>query len=130
MATRAARLSVFFFAISLTVAPVHAQRSTAATDNPETLLNLARLDADAGRLDRAISNYERSIAIIDGPVPPGVNGTTAAQWKAFAPVAKLNLGILYAAKGIDFFQANDLGQAIALFRTSLVWNPHSRDIRY
>jgi tetratricopeptide (TPR) repeat protein len=130
MATRAVRLLVLLLVIGLAAPHAHAQRTAGNADNPETLLNLARLDADAGRLDRAISNYERSIAIIDGPLPPGVNGTTAAQWKAFAPVAKLNLGILYAAKGIDFFQAHDLTQAISLFRTSLVWNPYSRDIRY
>jgi tetratricopeptide (TPR) repeat protein len=130
MATRAVRLLVLLFAIGLTATRAHAQPAAGNADSPEALLNLARLDADAGRLDRAISNYERSIAIIDGPRPPGVNGTTAAQWKAFAPIAKLNLGILYAAKGVDFFQANDLRQAISLFRTSLVWNPYSRDIRY
>ena len=36
-------------------------------------------------------------------------GSTAAPWKTFEPIAELNLGILYAAKGIEFFQANDLG---------------------
>jgi tetratricopeptide (TPR) repeat protein len=99
-------------------------------ENPAALLNLARLDADAGRLDGAISNYERLLAIIDTPLSPGPNGATAAQWKALAPVAKLNLGLLYAAKGIDFFQVDDLDDAISSFRTSLEWNPYSRDIRY
>src|SRR4051812_44735545 len=118
MMRRTIRLLVLICVIGAAAISVHAQRTGASADNPETLLNLARHDADAGQLDRAISNYERSIAIIDGPRPAGVSGTTAAQWKAFAPVAKLNLGILYAAKGIDFFQANDLPQAISLFRTS------------
>ena len=130
MATCVARLLLFAFAIGLTAGRAYGQRPSAPADNPEALLNLARLDVDAGRLDRAISNYERSLAIMDGPRPPDVDGATAAQWKTLEPVAKLNLGILYAAKGIDFFQANDLGQAISLFRTSLQWNPYSRDIRY
>ena len=130
MATRVARLLLLAFAIGLTAGRAYGQPPSAPPDNPEALLNLARLDVDAGRLDRAISNYERSLAIIDGARPPDVDGATAAQWKTLEPVAKLNLGILYAAKGIDFFQANDLGQAISLFRTSLQWNPYSRDIRY
>ena len=130
MPTRASRLLLVASVIGLTAGRAYGQRSPAPAENPEALLGLARLDADAGRLDGAIANYERSLAIIDGPRPPGVDGETAAQWKTIEPVAKLNLGILYAAKGIDFFQANDLGQAISLFRTSLRWNPYSRDIRY
>jgi tetratricopeptide (TPR) repeat protein len=115
------------FQVSLIAFPAvgaHAQRVSDPVENPEMLVNLARLDADAGRLDKAISNYERSVEIIDGPLPPGVDGATATQW------AKLNLGFLYAAKGVDFFQANNLDDAIASFRTSLAWNPYSRDIRY
>ena len=130
MTTRVARLLLVVCVIGLAAGRAYGQRAFAPIENPETLLNLARLDADAGRVDLAISNYERSLAIIDGPRPPGVDGATAAQWKTLEPVAKLNLGILYASKGIDFFQANDLGQAISLFQTSLQWNPYSRDIRY
>lgn len=127
---RAARLLLVVSVIGLTAGGAYGQRPSAPAENPEALLSLARLDADAGRLDQAISNYERSLAIIGGPRPPGVDGATAAQWKTLEPVAKLNLGILYAAQGIDFFQANDLDQAISRFRTSLQWNPYSRDIRY
>ena len=116
--------------ISTLTARAYGQGAPTLTDNPEALLNLARLDADAGRLEQAISNYERSLAIIDGPLPPGVDRATAAQWKTLEPVAKLNLGILHAAKGIDFFQADSLNDAISSFRTSLEWNPYSRDIRY
>lgn len=130
MATRGARLLVLLFVVGLTASRASGQRASAPVENPETLLNLARLDADAGQLDRAISNYERSLAIIDGPLPPGVDSATAAQWKTLEPVAKLNLGILYAAKGIDFFQADNLNEAISSFRTSLGWNPYSRDVRY
>ena len=80
--------------VGLAAARAAGQGASPPVDSPAALLNLARLDADAGRLDRAISNYERSLAIIDGPLPPGVDGATAAQWKSLAPVAKLNLGIL------------------------------------
>ncbi len=125
-----ARLVFQLFLIALTAGRAYGQRASAPVENPESLLNLARLDTDAGRLDQAIANYERSLAIIDGPLPAGVNSAALARWKAFAPVAKLNLGILYAAKGVDFFQADNLNEAISSFRTSLEWNPYSRDIRY
>ena len=127
---RLARLVCYVSLIALTPGPVYAQRASSPVEDPATLLNLARLDAGSGRLDGAIANYERSLAIIDGPLPPGVDRATAAQWKTFAPVAKLNLGMLYAAKGIDFFQADNLSDTISAFRTSLEWNPSSRDIRY
>jgi tetratricopeptide (TPR) repeat protein len=122
---------VFLLSLAvLTTRSLYGQTVSAPVENPETLVNLARLDASAGRLDRAISNYERSLALIDGPLPPGVDGATVTQWRSLEPVAKLNLGLLYAAKGADFFQANSLEDAIASFRTSLEWNPFSRDIRY
>jgi tetratricopeptide (TPR) repeat protein len=116
--------------IVLMVGRAYGQHLSPAPENPEALLNLARLDTSAGRLDQAIANYEHSLAIIDGPLPAGVDSATAAQWRAFEPVARLNLGILYAAKGIDFFQADSLDEAISSFRSSLEWNPYSRDIRY
>ena len=125
-----ARFLVLASMMGLTAGRIDAQRAPTSVENPEALFNRARLDADAGRLDQAISNYERSLAIMDGPLPPGVDGATAAHWKALAPVARLNLGNLYAAKGIDFFQADNLNQAISSFRTGLEWNPYSRDIRY
>jgi tetratricopeptide (TPR) repeat protein len=127
---RLAPLLVILSMMGLPAGRVSGQRASVLVDNPAELIHLARIDADAGRLDAAISNYERSLAIIDGPLPSGVDGATAAQWKTFAAVAKLNLGILYAAKGIDFFQADNLNDAISSFRTSLEWNPYSRDIRY
>ena len=130
MARRFARLLAVLSIVGLAAARADGQGASPPLDSPAALLNLARLDADAGRLDLAISNYERSLAIIDGPLPPGVDGATAAQWKSLALVAKLNLGILHAAKGIDFFQADNLDGAISSFRTSLEWNPYSRDIRY
>jgi hypothetical protein len=126
---RIAGLVFHILVVALTAGRAYGQ-AAAPVDNPETLLGIARLDADAGRLDGAISSYERLLAIIDGPLPRGVDVATAAQWKSFAPVAKLNLGILHAAKGIDFFQADNLSDAISSFRTSLEWNPYSRDIRY
>ena len=79
-------------------------------------LSLATLAAAPARaqetLDGAISTNERLAS----------NGNE--------PIARLNLGILHAARGIDFFEADQLDEAISSFRTSLQWNPYSRDIRY
>ena len=55
------------------------------------------------------------------PLPPGVRPDQSLR---------RNLATLHAAKGIDAFQADNLNGATASFRSSLDWNPYSRDIRY
>jgi tetratricopeptide (TPR) repeat protein len=92
-------------------------------DSPAVLLALARQYAEAGQLDRAITSYERSLAAIN-------DSTGGSPWKGQEPIIRFNLAMLHAAKGADFFQAENLGDAISSFRTSLQWNPYSRDIRY
>jgi hypothetical protein len=89
-----------------------------ADRNPNAAINEARREAASGQLDSAIASYERALTLIDGPS------------KAYDPVIRFNLAMLHAAKGIDAFQADDLEKAIASFRSSLEWNPYSRDIRY
>ena len=86
--------------------------------NSRAVINEARREAEAGQLDSAIANYERALTLITGPS------------KADDPIIRFNLATLYAAKAIDAFQADNLNQAIASFRSSLEWNPYSRDIRY
>lgn len=86
--------------------------------NPSAVINEARREAEAGQLDSAIANYERALTLITG------------SSKAYDPIIRFNLATLHAAKGIDAFQADNLGDAIASFRSSLEWNPYSRDIRY
>ena len=130
MTHRVARLLCHVTLIGSIAGRTSAQGTFAAPDNPEALLNQARVYADRGDLDSAISTYERSLTIIDGPRAAGIPDATVVKWKALEPVAKLNLAILYAARGIDFFQADDLDGAISAFRTSLQWNGYSRDIRY
>jgi hypothetical protein len=93
-------------------------QNDAADGNPNAVINEARRDAESGQLDRAISNYERALTLINGPS------------KAYDPIIRFNLAMLHAAKGIDAFQAGNLDEAIASFRSSLSWNPYSRDIRY
>jgi len=112
------------------VARVDAQNTSNGNENPEALVNQARVYADRGDLEHAISTYERSLEIITGPRHARIDGATAVKWNALEPLARLNLGILVAAKGIAFFQADNLEEAIASFRTSLQWNAHSRDVRY
>jgi tetratricopeptide (TPR) repeat protein len=92
-------------------------------DSPEVLLALARQYALSGELDRAITSYERSLTII-------AESTAPAQWKGQEPIIRFNLAMLHAAKGADLFRTDNLEDAISSFRTSLEWNPHSRDIRY
>jgi len=86
--------------------------------NSRAVINEARREAEAGQLDSAIANYERALTLLTGPS------------KADDPIIRFNLATLYAAKAIDAFQADNLNQAIASFRSSLEWNPYSRDIRY
>ena len=93
-------------------------QDNAADGNPNAVINEARRDAASGQLDSAIANYERALTLINGPS------------KAYDPIIRFNLAMLHAAKGIDAFQANNLEDAIASFRSSLSWNPYSRDIRY
>jgi len=90
----------------------------AADGNPNAVINEAKRNAAAGQLDSAIASYERALTLITGPS------------KAYEPIIRFNLAMLHAAKGIDAFQADDLEDAIASFRSSLEWNPYSRDIRY
>jgi tetratricopeptide (TPR) repeat protein len=89
-----------------------------ATGNVNAAINEARRDAEGGQLDAAIANYQRALTLI----------TDATR--AYDPVIRFNLATLHAAKGIDAFQADNLDQAIASFRSSLEWNAYSRDIRY
>ena len=104
-------------------------QTSSATENPEALLNQARVYAERSDLDRAISTYERLLEIVTGPRRARVEGATAVKWKGLEPIARVNLGLLTAARGIDFFQADNLERAIASFRTSLEWNAYSRDTR-
>jgi hypothetical protein len=126
---RGGRLIVCVCIFTVIAARAGAQNTSNGSDNPEALLNQARLYADRGDLDRAISAYQRSLDIITGPRRARIDGATAVQWKTLEPLARLNLGLLHAAKGIDFFQADNLDDAIASFRTSLQWNGYSRDVR-
>jgi hypothetical protein len=115
--------------LTLVPARAGAQSSSNGNENPEALLNQARVYADAGNLDRSISAYERLLEIVTGPRRARVDTATAVKWRSLEPVARLNLGMVTAARGLDFFQADNLDKAIAAFRTSLQWNPYSRDIR-
>jgi tetratricopeptide (TPR) repeat protein len=119
-------VSVCLFGLIASAA--RAQSASSGTENPEALMNQARVSADRGELDRAISTYERALEIVTGPRRARLDGATAVQWRAFEPLARLNLGLLIAAKGIDLFQADNLEGAIASFRSSLQWNPYSRDV--
>jgi tetratricopeptide (TPR) repeat protein len=92
--------------------------SHADAPNPGTVINEARRQAEAGQLDSAIAGYERALTLITGPS------------RTYDPIIRFNLATLHAAKGIDAFQADHLGDAVASFRSSLEWNPYSRDIRY
>jgi tetratricopeptide (TPR) repeat protein len=86
--------------------------------DPRAVITEARREAEAGHLDSAIADYERALTLIAG------------SSRAYDPIIRFNLATLHAAKGIDAFQADNLSQAIASFRSSLEWNPYSRDIRY
>ena len=86
--------------------------------DPRAVINEARREAEAGQLDSAIASYERALTLITGPS------------KGYDPIIRFNLATLQGAKGIDAFQADNLSDAIAAFRSSLAWNPYSRDIRY
>jgi tetratricopeptide (TPR) repeat protein len=115
-----ARTVWFVLLMAIWTAPVAAGQSA---DNPEVLLALARQYAQAGEHDRAISSYERSLALITGSAASGA-------WKGQEPIIRFNLAMLHAAKGAGLFQADNLEDAISSFRTSLEWNPYSRDNRY
>jgi len=121
-------LTILLYLLTLVAPWAGAQVSSNGSENPEALLNQARVYADGGELDRSISAYERLLEIVTGPPRGRIDPATAARWKGLEPLARLNLGILTAARGLDFFQADDLDQAIAAFRTSLQWNGYSRDI--
>jgi tetratricopeptide (TPR) repeat protein len=126
---RTARLIIVSVCLlSLVASPARAQNASSGAENPEALMNQARVSADRGDLDRAISTYERALEIVTGPRRARLDGATAVQWRAFEPLARLNLGLLIAAKGIDQFQADNLEGAIASFRASLQWNAYSRDV--
>jgi hypothetical protein len=114
---------------TLAAAGAGAQNASTGNENPEVLLNQARLYTDRGELDRAISTYQRSLDIVTGPRRARIDAATAVRWRNLEPLARLNLGLLHAAKGIDFFQADNFDDAIASFRTSLEWNRYSRDVR-
>jgi tetratricopeptide (TPR) repeat protein len=109
---RGGRLIVCVCIFTVIAARAGAQNTSNGSDNPEALLNQARLYADRGDLDRAISAYQRSLDIITGPRRARIDGATAVQWKTLEPLARLNLGLLHAAKGIDFFQADNLTQVL------------------
>ena len=126
---RGGRLIVSIALVFLAAARAGAQNTSPAGENPEALINQARVSADRNELDRAISTYERLLEIVTGPRRGSVDAATAIKWGGLEALARLNLGILTAARGIDFFQANDLEKAIAAFRLSLRWNAYSRDIR-
>jgi tetratricopeptide (TPR) repeat protein len=120
-----------FVAFSLLAAASPGQgQSGTAGETPEQLAVEARRYAETGQLDRAIATYERSFALMNGPLPEGIDRRSAARWKVYEPIVRFNLATLNAARGIDFFQAGILDLAAASFRTSLEWNPHSRDVRY
>ncbi len=88
-----------------------------ANAEPGLLINEARRYAEAGQLDLAISTYQQALALISGS-------------NAYDPIIRFNLATLHAAKGSDAFQADALDDAIGAFRSSLLWNSHSRDIRF
>jgi cytochrome c-type biogenesis protein CcmH/NrfG len=103
---------------------------TAAPDSPEAIIERASRSMQQGDADRAIAEYERALAIINGPTPAATGTARAERWKAYEPIIRFSLATLHAARGVDHFQANGLPEAIAAFRTSLGWNPYARDIWY
>src|SRR5262245_25625232 len=123
---RLVRLVLCFLSFTALALPVDGQGAARAAE-PEGLIAEARRYAESGQLDLAISTYERSLAMIDGPAPADADPRRITQWKAYDPIVRFNLATLNAAKGVDLFQAGTLDAAISSFRTSLKWNPYSRD---
>ena len=98
-------MTILLYLLTLVAPWAGAQISSNGSENPEALLNQARVYADGGELDRSISAYERLLEIVTSPPRGRIDPATAARWKGLEPLARLNLGILTAARGLDFFQA-------------------------
>jgi hypothetical protein len=103
---------------------------TAGPESPEAVIERASRSMQQGDADRAIAEYERALAIINGLTPAATGTARAKRWQAYEPIIRFSLATLHAARGIDYFQTDDLPGAIASFRTSLGWNPYARDIWY
>jgi tetratricopeptide (TPR) repeat protein len=117
---RATALLLALFLGGSPVAPGYVQDDApgpSANTDPSLVINEARRYAEAGQLDLAISTYQQALALLSGS-------------NAYDPIIRFNLATLHAAKGIDAFQADALDDAIGAFRSSLLWNSYSRDIRF
>ena len=94
---------------------------------PEGLLNIGSIYANKGDNQKAEEAFQQAAAAAQGELFAKLDTAQQAQWKSFVEMSTLNIAQIRGARGVDHFNAEQLDEAAAAFKSAFDVNPYSRD---
>jgi tetratricopeptide (TPR) repeat protein len=94
---------------------------------PEGLLNIGSIYANKGDNQNAEEAFRKAAEAAQGELYAKLDTAQQAQWRSFVEMSTLNIAQIRGARGVDHFNADQLDEAAAAFKSAFDVNPYSRD---